>query len=232
MKNKILALCLFLTCITRHCTYGQDWANLKRYEKENAELSGSAHSEKRVVFMGNSITEGWLRIHPAFFEGKPYIDRGISGQTTPQMLLRFRQDVIDLKPETVVILAGINDIAQNTGPMTLEETAGNIFSMAELAKVNGIKVVLCSVLPASDFPWKQGMEPGPKVVKLNSMLLKYAKDHDIEYIDYYTPMVNDTLGLKKELGDDGVHPNEKGYAIMEPLVEKALSKISNKTSKK
>jgi lysophospholipase L1-like esterase len=215
-----------------HCTYGQDWANLKRYEKENAELSGSAHNEKRVVFMGNSITEGWLRTHPAFFEGKPYIDRGISGQTTPQMLLRFRQDVIDLKPAIVVILAGINDIAQNTGPMTLEETAGNIFSMAELAKVNGIKVVLCSVLPASDFPWKQGMEPGPKVVKLNSILLKYAKDHDIEYVDYYTPMVNDNLGLKKELGDDGVHPNEKGYAIMEPLVEKALSKISNKTSKK
>jgi lysophospholipase L1-like esterase len=231
MKNKILALSLFATLFIMQHLHAQDWANLKRYEKENAALATPVSGEKRVVFMGNSITEGWLRTHPVFFEGKPYVDRGISGQTTPQMLLRFRQDVINLKPYIVVILAGINDIAQNTGPMTLEETAGNIISMAELAKANGIKIIMCAILPASDFPWKPGMEPGPKVVKLNAMLNKYAKEHNIPFVDYYTPMVNDSLGLKKELGDDGVHPNEKGYMIMEPLVEKAISDLSKKSKK-
>lgn len=231
MKNAILAYSLLLCLLSIQQSYGQDWANLKRYEKENDLLATLAINEKRVVFMGNSITEGWLRVHPSFFEGKPYIERGISGQTTPQMLLRFRQDVVNLKPSIVVILAGINDIAQNTGPITLEETAGNIFSMAELAKAHGIKVIMCTVLPASDFSWKPGMNPGPKVVELNALLSSYAKDHNIPFVDYYTPMVNNSLGLKKELGEDGVHPNEKGYAIMEPLVEKAITNLSNKSKK-
>jgi len=213
-------------------SHGQDWANLKRYEKENAQLALPAANENRVVFIGNSITEGWLRVHPSFFDGKPYIDRGISGQTTSQMLLRFRQDVISLKPSIVVILAGINDIAENTWPITLEETAGNIFSMAELAKAHGIKVIMCTVLPASDFPWKPDMNPGPKVVKLNALLSSYAKQHNIPFVDFYTSMVNNSLGLQKELGEDGVHPNEKGYAIMEPLVERAITNLSNKKSKK
>lgn len=231
MRNKALTFSLFIIFFVIHNSNAQDWANLKRYEKENAVLVPVAASEKRVIFMGNSITEGWLRIHPSFFEGKPYINRGISGQTTPQMLLRFRQDVINLKPFAVVILAGINDIAQNTGPMTLEETAGNIFSMAELAKANDIKVIICTVLPASDLSWRPGMEPGPKVVKLNALLNKYAAEHTIPFADYYTLMVNNSLGLKKELGDDGVHPNEAGYKIMEPIVEKAIADLLKKSKK-
>ncbi|ALM50090.1 acylhydrolase [Flavobacterium psychrophilum] len=232
MKNTILAYSLFLIVFAMQQSHGQDWANLKRYEKENAQLALPAANENRVVFIGNSITEGWLRVHPSFFDGKPYIDRGISGQTTSQMLLRFRQDVISLKPSIVVILAGINDIAENTGPITLEETAGNIFSMAELAKAHGIKVIMCTVLPASDFPWKPDMNPRPKVVKLNALLSSYAKQHNIPFVDFYTSMVNNSLGLQKELGEDGVHPNEKGYAIMEPLVERAITNLSNKKSKK
>lgn len=232
MKNTILAYSLFLSVFAMQQSHGQDWANLKRYEKENAQLALPAANDNRVVFIGNSITEGWLSIHPSFFDGKPYIDRGISGQTTSQMLLRFRQDVISLKPSIVVILAGINDIAENTGPITLEETAGNIFSMAELAKAHGIKVIMCTVLPASDFPWKPDMNPGPKVVKLNALLSTYAKQHNIPFVDFYTSMVNNSLGLQKELGEDGVHPNEKGYAIMEPLVERAITNLSNKKSKK
>lgn len=206
---------------------GQEWANVKRYEKENMQLStATRYAKERVVFMGNSITEGWLKSRPAFFEGKPYVNRGISGQTTSQMLVRFRQDVISLKPALVVLLAGINDIAENTGPITLEAVAGNIFSMAELAKTNNIKVILCSVLPASDFKWRQGMHPGPKVVELNKLIKKYAYDNTISYVDFYSPMVNDSLGLKAEYGEDGVHPNDAGYAIMEPLIEKAIQKIS------
>lgn len=231
MRYKTIIFSLIITLFSLYDSNAQDWANLKRYQQENTTLKSLKTSEKRVVFMGNSITEGWLRVHPSFFEAKPYVDRGISGQTTPQMVLRFRQDVIDLNPNVVVILAGINDIAQNTGPMTLEETAGNIFSMAELAKSNGIKVIICSVLPAAAFPWRPEIEPGAKVVALNTLLSKYAKKNDIPFVDYYTPMVNDSLGLKKELGDDGVHPNEKGYMIMEPIIEKAISKIL-KTSKK
>ncbi|QEE50678.1 acylhydrolase [Flavobacterium alkalisoli] len=230
MKKVIFLMALFVVFGFQN-TNAQDCANLKKYEKENIRLGKPKAMEKRVVFMGNSITEGWLRTSPSFFEGKSYIDRGISGQTTPQMLLRFRQDVIDLQPKAVVILAGINDIAENTGPISLEQTAGNIFSMAELAKAHGIKVILCSVLPASDFPWSPGKNPGPKVVKLNAMLKSYANENNIPYVDYYSAMVNSELGLKKELGEDGVHPNQEGYAIMEPLVEKAIAKVINKKVK-
>lgn len=200
-----------------------DWANMKQFEADNENLKQLTAKEKRVVFMGNSITEGWIRIDSAFFAGKPYIDRGISGQTTPQMLVRFRQDVIDLKPAVTVILAGINDIAQNTGPITLENTFGNIVSMAELAKSNHIKVVLSSVLPAYDFPWRPGMEPAEKVVKLNAMIKEYANKNAIVYLDYYSPMVDERKGLKVSLSEDGVHPNIKGYKIMEPLAEKAIA---------
>lgn len=206
----------------------QDWANLERFNKENMELANPKSGEQRIVFMGNSITIGWLNSRPEFFQGKPIVNRGISGQTTPQMLIRFRQDVIDLKPTVVVILAGINDIAQNTGPITLEAIAGNIFSMAELAGANGIKVVLCSVLPAFDFSWRPGLEPANKVVRLNSMIEAYTKKHQLEYVDYFSSMVDASNGLKKDLGDDGVHPNVKGYMIMEPLLEKALFNSSIK----
>ena len=208
-------------------SYGQDWANLKRFQQENSELMLAKANENRVVFMGNSITEGWLSIRPEFFKNKPYVNRGISGQTTPQMLVRFRQDVIHLKPSTVVLLAGINDIAENTGPSTIEMIANNIVSMAELAKANHINVIICSVLPANKFPWREGLKPAEKVIKLNALLQSYSKKHKLAYVDYYSAMVNDSHGLKKELGEDGIHPNKNGYLIMEPILEKAIKEYIN-----
>jgi len=208
-------------------SYGQDWANLKRFQQENSELMLAKAHENRVVFMGNSITEGWLSIRPEFFKNKPYVNRGISGQTTPQMLVRFRQDVIHLKPSTVVLLAGINDIAENTGPSTIEMIANNIVSMAELAKANHINVIICSVLPANKFPWREGLKPAEKVIKLNALLQSYSKKHKLAFVDYYSAMVNDSHGLKKELGEDGIHPNKNGYLIMEPILEKAIKKYIN-----
>ena len=208
-------------------SYGQDWANFKRFQQENSELMLAKANENRVVFMGNSITEGWLSIRPEFFKNKPYVNRGISGQTTPQMLVRFRQDVIHLKPSTVVLLAGINDIAENTGPSTIEMIANNIVSMAELAKANHINVIICSVLPANKFPWREGLKPAEKVIKLNVLLQSYSKKHKLAYVDYYSAMVNDSHGLKKELGEDGIHPNKNGYLIMEPILEKAIKKYMN-----
>jgi len=175
------------------------------------------------VFMGNSITDGWIRADSSFFAGKNYIDRGISGQTTPQMLVRFRPDVIDLKPAVVVILAGINDIAGNTGPMTLEETFGNIVSMTQLAKANNIRAVISSVLPAYDFPWRQGMQPAEKVIKLNAMLKDYAAKNNLVYLDYFSAMKDERNGLPPHLSKDGVHPTLAGYKIMEPLAEKAIA---------
>ena len=200
-----------------------DWANLTKYKEENEKLASMKSTKPRIVFMGNSITEGWKNADPSFFaEEKNYIDRGISGQTTPQMVLRFRQDVIDLKPAIVVILAGINDIAQNTGPITLEQTFGNIVSMAELAKANNIRVVISSVLPAYDFPWRPGLAPAEKVVKLNAMLKDYTTKNNIIYLDYFTPMKDARNGLKDNLTFDGVHPTLAGYKVMEPLAEKAI----------
>ena len=208
-------------------SFGQDWANLKRFQQENSELLLPKANEHRVVFMGNSITEGWLSIRPEFFKNKPYVNRGISGQTTPQMLLRFRQDVIHLKPSTVVLLAGINDIAENTGPSTIEMIANNIISMAELAKANHINVIICSVLPANNFPWREGLKPAEKVRKLNAILQSYSYENKLAYVDYYSAMVNDSNGLKKELGEDGIHPNKNGYLIMEPILEKAIKEYIN-----
>ena len=203
--------------------FHNDWPNLARYAGENSALPPLKPGEKRVVFMGNSITEGWKRADSAFFASTGYIDRGISGQTTPQMLLRFRPDVIDLKPAVVVILAGINDIAQNTGPMTLEQTFGNLVSMTELARANKINVVLCSVLPAFDFPWRPGLQPAEKVMKLNAMLKDYAAKNNIVYVDYFSAMADERKGLQSALTYDGVHPTLAGYKVMEPLVEKGIA---------
>ncbi len=204
-----------------------DWANLKRFVEDNKKVGLPKASENRIVFMGNSITEGWSNVDPGFFKDKPYINRGISGQTTPQMVLRFKQDVIDLKPKVVVILAGINDIAGNTGPMTLEQSRDNIIAMAQLARANGIKVVLSSIIPAFDFPWKPGMEPAGKVIALNKMIKEYADKNNIVYINYFSAMADERNGLKKHLGDDGVHPNLEGYQIMAPLAEKAIAEALN-----
>lgn len=224
MKIIRIILSILLTFFLFEFSQAQDWPNLKRFQTENSELSPPEPGELRIVLMGNSITEGWLRIRPDFFTGKPYINRGIGGQTTPQMLVRFRQDVIDLNPSVVVILAGINDIAGNTGPSTIQMIVDNIYSMTELAKANNINVVLCSVLPAFDFPWRQGLKPAEKVIKLNELIKSYAIKHKIEYVDYFTPMVDQNKGLIEALGSDGVHPNIKGYLIMEPLLERAIAK--------
>ena len=201
-----------------------DWPFLKRYQDENAKLPAPVANENRVVFMGNSITEGWKDFRPSFFAGRPYLDRGISGQTTPQMLIRFRQDVIDLKPKVVVILAGINDIAGNTGPATQEMITDNLISMTELAKANGIKVILSAVLPAWDFPWNPGSYPSERIVNLNKWIKEYAATNGLLYADYYTAMVDDKMALKAEYTYDGVHPNEAGYQIMEPIVEAEIAK--------
>jgi acetyl esterase/lipase/lysophospholipase L1-like esterase len=208
--------------------FAKDWPWLKRFEADNRRIGAPKRGEKRVVFMGNSITEGWPRADSAFWAGKPYVNRGISGQTTPQMLLRFRPDVIDLKPAVVVIKAGINDIAENTGPIDLETTFGNLASMAELAKTNGIKVVLCSVLPAYDFPWRPGMEPAGKVLRLNAMLKAYALENGHVWLDYHSVMKDARNGLPKNLASDEVHPTLEGYKIMEPLVEKAIAEALRK----
>jgi len=222
MKTTKLILVMILASFLSETTFSQDWANLQRYKDENLKLAPPSPGEKRVVFMGNSITEGWGNLSPAFFKGKPYINRGISGQTTPQMLIRFRPDVINLKPAVVVILAGTNDIAGNTGPSTLEMIADNIYSMAELAKAKGIKVVISSVIPAFDYPWKPGLEPAEKIVALNEMLKTYALKNGLVYLDYFSAMADSRHGLKAELTSDGVHPNEAGYKVMEPLAEKAI----------
>jgi lysophospholipase L1-like esterase len=204
-----------------------DWPYLNRYHDDNVKLGLPAAGEKRVVFMGNSITEGWKDLSPEFFSGRPYICRGISGQTTPQMLVRFRPDVIALKPEAVVILAGINDIAGNTGPATLEMIEDNIASMSELAKAHGIKVILSSVLPAYDFPWNPGVYPSEKILLLNKWIKEYASNNGFYYIDYYSSMVDERKGLKSEFTADGVHPNAVGYAVMERLAGIEIAKALN-----
>ncbi len=205
----------------------QDWANLEQFKIDNTKIGKPATNENRVVFMGNSITIGWLNIMPEFFEGKPYINRGISGQTTPQMLLRFRQDVIALQPKVVVILAGTNDIAGNTGPSTLEMIADNIKSMAELAESHGIKVILSSTLPAYDYPWKPGLQPAGKIVALNKLLREYAEQKGHIYLDYFSAMADERKGLPKKYAHDEVHPTKLGYKVMAPLAEAAISEALN-----
>jgi lysophospholipase L1-like esterase len=210
-----------------------DWPELARYRDANLSLAAPATGEARVVFMGDSITDLWDNDgFGGFFPGKPYVDRGIGGQTTPQMLLRFRQDVIDLKPKVVVILAGTNDISGNTGQMTLEQTGDNIDSMAQLATANGIKVVVSSVLPVSDTVKKDNGEfylqtrsrPPAKIVAMNDWLRSYARQNGHIYLDYYAAMVDANGFIKDGLTFDGLHPNAKGYAIMSPLAEQAITR--------
>ncbi len=217
---------IFIAIVTMtELTTAQDWADLNRFEEDNNLIGLPSENENRIVFMGNSIIEGWSNFCPEFFEGKPYINRGISGQTTPQMLLRFRQDVINLKPKVVVILAGTNDIAGNTGPSTLQMILDNIISMTELAKSNGIKVILSSVIPAYDYPWIAGKSPNEKIPVLNKMIKEYAIDNNLVYLDYFTKMADSKNGLIEKYTYDGVHPNKLGYEVMAPLTEEALIKV-------
>jgi len=205
-----------------------DWAFLSRYKDDNSKIGAPGINENRVVFLGNSITDFWINTMPEFFAGKPYIDRGISGQTTPQMLVRFRQDVIDLKPRVVVILAGINDINGNTGPSTLEMIEDNIKSMTELAKANNIDVVLSSVLPCDSIYDRPDLHPAERVVKLNEWIQKYASSKGCVYIDYFSSLADEKNGLKKEYTNDGIHPNKAGYLVMAPLAEEAIKKVLDK----
>jgi lysophospholipase L1-like esterase len=210
----------------------KDWPALARYHDANTKVAAPAKGEQRVVFIGDSITDSWDDPkYGGFFPGKPYIDRGISGQTTPQMLIRFRAEVIALKPRVVVILAGTNDIAGNTGPMSLEAIEDNLISMAELARANKIRVVLSSVMPISDYektkegkPIVRSLQRPPERIKaLNDWMRKYATDSQAIYLDYYSAMVDDKGFLKEELSEDGLHPNQKGYAVMAPLAERAIT---------
>jgi|TARA_B100000929_G_scaffold259196_1_gene222826 lysophospholipase L1-like esterase len=223
----ILIYLSLVACSSEKKLVEQDWPNLKYYRSKNLKLGSPSKSEKRVVFMGNSITEGWPTLQPEFFESKSYINRGISGQTTPQMLIRFRQDVIDLKPKLVLILAGINDIAGNTGPSNVTMITNNIISMAQLAKSNKIKVIICSILPAKDFPWNPGMNPPPKILNVNQILRSYALANGMVYLDYYSLMVDESNALIDEYGSDGVHPNKEGYKVMSLLAEQEINRILN-----
>jgi lysophospholipase L1-like esterase len=202
-----------------------DFPLLARYKEADVKLGAPATGEKRVVFMGDSITEGWHFDAPGgVFASKPYVNRGISGQTTPQMVLRFHQDVIALQPVVVVILAGTNDIAGNTGPMTPEATEANIAAMAEMATANHIKVVLCSTLPAFDYPWQPGLTPASKIDAINSWIKDYAAKNGHVYVDYHSAMKDERDGLPASLSKDGVHPLPAGYEIMAPLVEAGIAK--------
>ncbi|MEI6695664.1 MAG: SGNH/GDSL hydrolase family protein [Bacteroidota bacterium] len=226
MKTFIIFIFILIS-MKSNCQVAQtetDWANFKRYANENQELKPTVKGENRIVFMGNSITELWKVIDSSFFMNKPYIDRGICGQVTSQMLIRFRPDVIELKPAVVVILTGINDIAENRGPISPEYIYGNIISMVELARANKIKVVISSILPANHFPWRPEIKPAEKIVELNSMLEVYCIENNIVYLDYYSKMQDEEKGLAKKFTVDGVHPNLEGYQIMEPLLEKAILK--------
>ncbi len=203
--------------------FRNDYANFARYRDSNAALPAPKAGEQRVVFMGNSITEGWVKYFPTMFAGKPYIGRGIGGQTTPQMLVRFHADVVALKPAVVVILGGTNDIAGNTGPSTNEMIEDNIEAMTNIAQANGIKVVLSSILPVFDYPWRKGLTPAPRIVAVNSWMKAYAARVGATYLDYHSAMKDERDGLKAGLGDDGVHPNEAGYRIMATLADSAIA---------
>jgi lysophospholipase L1-like esterase len=232
MTNLILCSILLLSVAQSLITdCRNDWPNLARYTEENKKVPPPKKDELRVVFMGDSITDSWDEaLYGGFFPGKPYINRGISGQTTPQMLIRFRPDVLAHKPKVVVILAGTNDLAGNTGPMTLEAIEGNLQSMADLATANGIRVVLASVLPVSDYESRAGQQliqtvrrPPVQILALNKWLQEFAKSRGYVYLDYFSAMADNKGWLRDELSDDGLHPNAQGYAVMAPLAEAAIA---------
>lgn len=212
MRKFILSL--FFTLSSICLVSAQDWANFGRYEKRNSEVT----QKPKAVFMGDSITDGWATKDPDFFSDNNFIGRGISGQTTSHMLVRFQRDVVDLAPKYVLILAGTNDIAKNNGDITLANVLGNIKSMCEIAKANKIKPVICSVLPADRFGWRPGVKPAEEIVKLNKMLKEYADSQKIMYIDYYSVLADENGGLPAKHASDGVHPNLSCYKIMEQIV--------------
>lgn len=226
MKLRNLFLALALLVVATGTAQNRDWANFKRYEKANKELPAPAKKEKRVVFMGNSITEGWVSNRPEFFKENNYIGRGISGQSSYQFVVRFREDVLNLKPALVIINAGTNDAAENTHPYDVDKSMGNIITMVELAKANKIKVILTSVLPASTFGWNRKItDAADRIAALNAKIEAYAKANKIPYVDYYKEMVSGSeRSLNPAYTKDGVHPTKEGYAVMEALIQPAIKK--------
>ena len=217
MKNALVLLLGIL--IPMMASAQNDWPNYDRYAEANAQVTVAP----KAVLMGDSITDGWPFADPEFFSDNNFVGRGISGQVTNQMLLRFRQDVIDLHPKYVVILAGTNDIAENSGKIDMDKTFANIVSMCDLAKANGIKPIICSVIPAASFYWRPSVtDAAEKIAQFNTMLEEYAKANKIKYVDYHSAMKDESGGLPRNLANDGVHPTREGYNIMKSLLLKVL----------
>ncbi len=227
MKKLFTMMLLAFACLSTTVCGQDDFANFGRYQADNERLAAEANNGKRVVFMGNSITENWYSMHPNFFTENGYIGRGIGGQTSYQMLLRFYEDVINLKPAAVVINAGTNDVAINNHPYSERRTFQNIVAMATLAKENGIKVILTSVLPAASFAWRPEItDATDKIASLNARIKKYAEKNGYPYVDYYSALVfGENRELNPDLRKDVAHPNEAGYDVMEPLVQKAIRRV-------
>lgn len=202
--------------------FADDWANLRHYEAANKTLAAPVAGKNRVVFLGSSIFENWTKLEPAFWQNKLYVNRGISGQISPQLLLRFKQDVMALKPSVVIILAGSNDISGSTGHVTNERILNNIGAMAELATANKIRVIVCAYLPIFEYPWRKGIEPAGKIISLNKEIKKFVTTNKLTLLDYFTPLADERNGQKESLTLDGVHPNAEGYKVMAPITEKAI----------
>lgn len=221
IKNRTMKFLTITSILLSTMFYAQDFAGFSKYENQNQEIKVKKVTPNSV-FMGDSITEGWFSTDPEFFTKNNFVGRGISGQVTSQMLIRFREDVIKLKPKRVIILAGTNDIAENQGPISLDKVFGNIVSMVELAKANKIQVILCSVLPAYDFPWRKDIIPADRVITLNNMIKDYAQKNHITYVDYHSVLKDEKNGLPKEIAEDGIHPNKLGYEKMEAILMQNL----------
>ena len=218
--KKILLLPLLFVALGLSAQ-SKDWAQFYRYEGKNDSLA----TRPDVVFMGNSITDCWADTVPAFFADNNFVGRGISGQVSSQMLVRFQEDVINLHPKVVVICCGTNDIAQNNGPITLEHILHNIKSMCQLARANKIKPVVCSTLPAKGFKWRPDMKPANDIIRLNEMIKAYAQENKIPYVDYHSALKDEENGLPRKYSKDGVHPNAQGYAVMESVIMPVLKKV-------
>jgi len=209
--------------------FSDDWANISKYQKENELIGLPKKGEKRVVFLGSSIFEFWKQKDPEYFNSHAYVDRGISGQISPQLLVRFRQDVINLKPKAVIILAGSNDLAGSKGHVNNETILNNVKSMAELAKKNHIKVILCKYLPVYEYPWNKALKgAADQIISLNEAIVTYAKENNFIILDYFTPLVDERNGQKAEFTTDGVHPNLAGYKVMEKTTDEAIKKAIGK----
>ncbi|RNL53241.1 GDSL-type esterase/lipase family protein [Pedobacter jejuensis] len=225
----IFTSCLYRPTVTVKEDFSDDWAMLRKYQKENDSIGPPKKGEKRVVFLGSSIFEIWKQKDPEYFRNRAYVDRGISGQISPQLLIRFRQDVIDLKPKAVIILAGSNDLAGNRGHVSNETILSNIKSMAELAKLNQIKVILCKYLPIYEYPWNKSLKgTAEQIISLNKEIVSYAESENFTILDYFTPLVDERNGQKAEYTTDGVHPNLAGYKVMEGITDAAIMKAIGK----